>query len=422
MNRAGSLGGNDRASADARERMRLWAARRPARSPLRPALRLDERVAAPGVLLFSFNYPPHDGGVSRLCAELVWGLQRRGVGTRVLSQYRHGPGSCIPLVPEERVTMRRPWRELTAVRKLRRMGPNSAIICGLWYPEGLLATLACVRPRVILAHGLELRPTRACWRRRVWHWLMRLVLRRASLVVANSRYTADLVRARAPRAAVAAMPLGVDHRRFCPGDRQAARRRLHVPDDKRVLLTVSRILRHKGHRLVFQALAALPDSARARLVYLIAGQGRDMSRLQHEAEALGLERVVRWIGYVPEADLPQLYQSADLFVLCTREDPDQPDVEGFGLAFLEAQACGIPVVGTRTGGIPDAVAEGEGGWLIDQDDVAALAAILARLVEEPVAFSRMGCTARQRVEVAYASEHLVGRFVELLARHGVQVR
>jgi phosphatidylinositol alpha-1,6-mannosyltransferase len=379
-------------------------------------------VAAPRVLLFSFNYPPHDGGVSRLCAELVTGLQRKGVRIQVLSQLRPGAGSCIPSVQEERVTMRRPWRELAALRTLRRAGPNSLIICGLWYPEGLLAVLAGARPRVVLAHGLELRPTRIWWRRRVWHWLMRLVLRRASLVVANSRYTADLVRARAPGAAVAALPLGVDHCRFRPGSPEAARRRLHVPADKRVLLTVSRILRHKGHRLVFQALAALPDSARARFAYLIAGQGRDTSRLQHEAEALGLGRVVRWLGYVPEADLPQLYQSADLFVLCTREDPDQPDVEGFGLAFLEAQACGIPVVGTRTGGIPDAVTEGEGGWLIDQDDVAALAAILTRLLEKPAAFGRMGRTARERVEVAYSSERFIGGFVELLARQGVQVR
>ena len=321
------------------------------------------RLGAAGeqVLFFSFNYPPHDGGVSRLCAELVLGLQRREVDIRVLSQRRHGPGSRIPLVPEERVTMRRPWRELAALRALRRAGPNGALICGLWYPEGLLAVLAGMPPAVILAHGLELRPTRQRWRRRIWLWLMRVVLRRADMVVANSEYTAGIVRAAAPDTTVAALPLGVDHRRFCPGDRHAARRRLHVPDDKRVIVTVSRILLHKGHRLVFQGLAALPESARDTFVYLIAGQGRDMPQLQQEAEVLGLGRVVRWLGYVPEADLPELYRSADLFVLCTREDADQPEVEGFGLAFLEAQACGIPVVGTRTGGIPDAVQEGRGG-------------------------------------------------------------
>jgi phosphatidyl-myo-inositol dimannoside synthase len=186
-------------------------------------------------------------------------------------------------VQEERVTMRRPWRELAALRRLRRTGPNSAIIGGLWYPEGLLATLAGVRPRVVLAHGLELRPTRARWRRRLWRWMMQLVLRRASIVVANSRYTADLVRMAAPGATVAALPLGVDHRRFCPGNSREARLRLGVPDDKRVIVTVSRILQYKGHGLVFRALAALPEPARDTFVYLIAGRGPDMSRLQREA-------------------------------------------------------------------------------------------------------------------------------------------
>jgi len=389
--------------------------------PLRRSAGNEPKVAC-RVLFFSFNYPPQDGGVSRLCAELVSGFQRKGVAIQVLSQRRNGAGSCIPSAPEERVTMRRPWRELAAVRRLRRTGPNLAIICGLWYPEGLLATLAGARPRVILVHGLELRPTRERWRRRPWRWLMQFVLRRASLVVANSNYTAGLVRARAPGAVMAALPLGVDHRRFCPGDQHAARRRLHVPDEKRVIVTTSRILLYKGHRLVFQALAALPEPIRNTFIYLIAGQGRDMSRLQHDAEALGLARVVRWLGYVPEADLPELYRSADLFALCTREDHDQPDVEGFGLAFLEAQACGIPVVGTRTGGIPDAVSEGRGGWLIGQDDLAALTAILARLVEAPENFRQMGQTARQRVESECTWERYMDRLIQVLETRGVPIK
>ena len=119
------------------------------------------------------------------------------------------------------------------------------------------------------------------------------------------------------------------------------------------------------------------------------------------------------------ADHLHLYRSANLFVLGTREDPDQPDVEGFGLALLEAQACGIPVVGTRTGGILDAVAEGHGGWLIDQDDVGALAAILARLVDDPEEFRQMGRAARQRVERECTWGHYMDRLIETLEIKGV---
>ena len=328
----------------------------------------------------------------------------------------------MPPAQETRVTRRRPWSELAALRELRRTGRLAAVICGVWYPEGLLATLAGVRPRVILAHGLELRPTRARWRRRLWRVLMGLVLRRADLVVANSNYTAALVRAFAPGAPVAALPLGVDHLRFRPGDRDAARRHLALPADKRVVVTISRLILYKGHSLVFKALAAMPAAAREEIVYVVAGQGRDMVALRAEAQALGLGRVVRWLGYVPEPDLLHLYQSADLFVLCPREDPDQPDVEGFGLVFLEAQACGVPVVGTRTGGIPDAIKEGCGGWLIDQDDVGALTVILARLAEDLEGLHEMGRAARQQVEGACTLERYLGGFVDLLERHEIALR
>jgi phosphatidyl-myo-inositol dimannoside synthase len=377
--------------------------------------------ASDQVLLFSFNYPPIDGGVSRLCAELASGLQRKGIGIQVLSQQENGVGSYIPKVPEERVTTRRPLRELAALRKLRHLGPNGALICGIWYPEGLIAALAGARPLVVLVHGLELKPTRQRWRRGVWRWLAQLVLHRASIVVANSGYTAALTRTVAPGARVTAVPLGVDHHRFCPGDQQTARRRFAVPEDKRVIITVSRIVSHKGHRSVFKALASMPEDIRNKLVYLVAGQGRDMKQLQQEAEALGLGKVVRWLGYTPEDDLPDLYRSADLFLLCTREDPNQPEVEGFGLAFLEAQACGIPVVGSRTGGIPDAVKEGAGGWLIDQDDVEAIAAILSHLVERPEDFRVMGLAARQRVERECTWEQYIDHFVKTLNSHGVLI-
>lgn len=371
------------------------------------------------VFLFSFNYPPHDGGVSRLCAELVLGLQRRAIGVRVLSQREDGAGSSIPQVPERRVTARRPWRELAALLALRRSGPHGAVICGRWYPEGLLATIAGVRPRVILAHGLELRPTRELWRRRSWHWLMQFVLRRASLVVANSEYTASIVRGVAPGDRVTALPLGVDHRRFCPGDRLAARRRLGLPKDKLVIVTVARLLLHKGHRLVFQALASMPAPIRERFVYLVVGQGRDFEALQKSADGLGLKGVVRWLGYVREADLPEIYRSADLFVLCSRDDRERPEIEGFGLAFLEAQACGIPVTGTRTGGIADAIAERQGGWLIDQDDDGALTALLAHLAEAPDHFCRMGQIARQRVEQGCTWEHYTDRLLQIMAKRGI---
>ena len=371
------------------------------------------------MIVHSFDYPPLHGGIARLCGEIAAGFRRRGRDVRVLSQCgSSGPGSRIPEVSETRVTSRRPWREWQALRRLRGVGSMSGpVICGTWYPEGLLAMLAGLRPRIILAHGNELMASRSLWRRELWQPLRRLVLTSADLVVANSRYTGGLVRTAAPGCRVASIALAADHRRFTPGDRSAARSRLGLEQDRRVISTVSRLNAYKGHDLVFRALASLPLAVREQFVYVIGGRGPDQGFLQTEAERWGVDSLTRWLGFIAEDALPDLYTASDLFVLCTRETSQQ-EVEGFGLALLEAQACGTPVVGTRSGGIPDAVVHGEGGWLIDPDDFQGLASILRRLDDDPRSFQAAGAVARARVEREGTWDQYVDRFEAALQSEG----
>jgi phosphatidylinositol alpha-1,6-mannosyltransferase len=374
------------------------------------------------LILHSFDYPPTHGGISRLCAEVATGLDRRGAGVRVLAQVAEGSGgSSIPEVLEDRVTSRRPWREWQALRHLlRSRSLRTPVLCGIWYPEGLLATLAGSRPRVIMAHGSELMPPRSRWRRGVWRRLQRYVLGSADLVLANSEYTLGLVRASAPGSRAVAVPLAVDHRRFCPGDRDAAKARFDVAG-RLVVSSVSRIQAYKGHETVFRAMAALPSPLRERFIYLVAGRGPDVDLLRAKAEEHGVTDLVRWLGYVAEDDLPELYRATDLFALCTREVPEFQEVEGFGLVFLEAQACGTPVVGTRTGGIPDAITHHDGGWLIEPDDDLGLSGILLELGECPESFRLAGVAARRRVEREWTWDHYLRRLQAALNAEGVDL-
>jgi phosphatidylinositol alpha-1,6-mannosyltransferase len=372
-------------------------------------------------LLHSFDYPPNDGGIARLCSEFAVGCARMGLSLRVLSQ---APPNEIKApesaVADTRVTRRRPWRELDAYRYLRRLPGRVPVICGIWYPEGLLALLAGVRPLIVYAHGMELFPARAAWRRGAWGWLLRTVCESADLVVANSGYTRSLVLRVAPRARVTGIPLAVDHYRFAPGDRAAAKIRMGV-SGRLVVSSVSRLCAYKGHDVVLTALAALSPSCRSRFAYLVAGKGPYQENLRRLTEQLGLGEVVRFLGAVAEEGLPDVYRASDLFVLCTRESEKKQEVEGFGLVFLEAQACGTPVVGTRTGGIPDAVNEGEGGWLIAQDDSTALARILNSLADDPERFRRAGAEARRRVERECTWDQYTRRFVAALGAEGIEL-
>jgi len=369
------------------------------------------------VTLFSFDYPPLSGGVSRLCAELAAGLSRRGAAVTAIAQ----AGEDGPAGPAEvRVTRARPWREMAALRALRRRPRGAPVISGIWYPEGVLAGLARSRPHVVLAHGAELLPTRSRLRRNLWRRLLARTLRGADLVVANSAYTLGLVRAAAPGAEAVAVPLAVDHERFSPGDRAAAKTKYGAAG-RRVISSVSRIRRHKGHDIVFRALASLGEDARRGVLYLIAGTGPDRPAIEAQAKELGVAGCVRWLGFVPEDGLPELYRASDLFVLCTREAAEEREVEGFGLVFLEAQACGTPVVGARAGGIPDAVKEGEGGWLVGPDDAEALADILRRLLDDPAAFEAAGRSGRERVERECTWDRYVDSFLAELSARSIEI-
>jgi len=369
------------------------------------------------LLLFTFEYPPVSGGIARLCAEIGCGLARHQVNGHVLTQDSAAPAYNNGL-PEVRVNPKRLIREWRAFQWLRKQRHRTPTICGLWYPEGLIAHLAGLHPLVVLAHGAELLPTVNRWRRPLWKALQRRVLESASLVIANSEYTRQLVSKVAPNARVETIPLAVDPQRFAPTDREAAKAKYGV-SGKHVLCTVSRMYPYKGHDVVLRAIASLAAIERERLVYMVVGKGPYEPGLRKLAAQLGVESNVRWLGFVAENDLREVYSASDLFVLCTRDAPEERSVEGFGLVFLEAQSCGTPVVGTRTGGIPAAVQHGEGGWLIEQDDPNALADIIRTLVHSPELFRAAGTQARQRVLRKHTWPHYMRHFSSVLKTAGI---
>jgi phosphatidylinositol alpha-1,6-mannosyltransferase len=371
------------------------------------------------ILLISSDYPPNDGGIARLCSAIVSEYSHASVDVQVIaSAPRNGSTPPTSGIREVRVSNLRPWREWNIYRALRNRTGRGPVICGLWYPDGLLAQVARVGPRVILAHGFELMPSKARWRRKIWRRMLQSVCESADLVIANSEYTRKLVSESAPRANAIAIPLSVDHQRFSPGDREKAKRQFGVTN-KVVLSTVSRLHAYKGHEVVLRALAACSEHDRRNMVYLIAGKGPYQGELERQATELGLTEQVRFLGFVSEDNLPDLYRASDLFVLCSREVIERQEVEGFGLVFLEAQACGTPVIGTRSGGIPDAVKEGEGGWLIAPDDSATLTSILSSLSTDPESFRKMGEEARLRVERECTWEHYMRRFTTALGAKGI---
>jgi len=194
---------------------------------------------------------------------------------------------------------------------------------------------------------------------------------------------------------------GTDPTHFRPGvDPRAVRERFGLPDGgTRWLVTVARLQRHKGMDTVIQALPAI--LARAPDVrYAVAGAGPDRERLEKLTHKLGLADRVRFLGGVTDEDLPALYNLASVYVGASRRS-ERLGVEGFGIALVEASACGLPVVAGNSGGIPDAVRDGETGFLVPPEDPAAFAEAISRVLADASLAQRMGDSGRRAVETHF---------------------
>lgn len=203
------------------------------------------------------------------------------------------------------------------------------------------------------------------------------------------------------------VPPGTDPERFRPGiDSAPLRARLGLPPDRsRWLITVARLQRHKGIDTVIQALPAILANA-PDVQYAVAGSGPDRERLEKLALLLGVRDSVRFLGAVDDQDLPALYNLGSVYVGASRR-AGALGVEGFGIALVEAAACGLPVVAGNSGGIPDAVREGETGLVVPPEEPAAFAGAISRLLADPAVARRMGQNGRHAAETFFNWDRVV---------------
>jgi phosphatidylinositol alpha-1,6-mannosyltransferase len=280
--------------------------------------------------------------------------------------------------------------------RLRRMTSRSTVIhCARALPEGIAAWAASFAggPRYVCwTHGEDV--TSALTSRELT-FVMRRVHRGASALIANSANTRRLLEScGVPGAKIHIVYPGVDAERFTPGvDGRELRARL-APGADVMLLSVGRLQRRKGHDTAISAVASL-KAQYPRLRYVIVGDGEERARLEGLVRSLGVDGQVVFAGEVSVDDLPRYYAASDIFLLPNRIE--QGDIEGFGIVFLEAAATGRPAIGGNSGGVPEAVADGQTGLLVSGTDVEELAATIRRLAGDAVLRERLGRAGRERV-------------------------
>jgi len=217
-------------------------------------------------------------------------------------------------------------------------------------------------------------------------------LNRAAGLFPVSRYTAGLLdQMDLGDVAVQVINNGVDTEQFKPANKIG----FFSPP---CLLTVARLDKHKGHDVVLRAVAHLIGKG-LPLVYRIVGRGEEMCALKQLTDELGIQQFVDFMGFVPDAALPDIYAESDIFIMLSREIPDRLDIiEGFGISFLEASAAGLPVIAGNSGGVSDAVLDGQTGVLVSPEDLTMVEKTLEFMLREPEAAGRMGRAGREWVE------------------------
>jgi len=232
--------------------------------------------------------------------------------------------------------------------------------------------------------------------------MARLVFRGATQIIVNSTFTAALTRqlsADAARVHIVPPPLGITPALTRPAQTPDIRTSKDL-QHARIIYSVGRLVPRKGFDTLIRAVATLRRTF-PQVVLAIAGDGPDRGRL--EALARSERLAVRFLGNLEDADCAAWYAACDIFALLPRELSDG-DVEGFGIVYLEAGSFGKPVLGTRSGGVPEAVIDQHTGLLVPADDPNAAAGALASLLRDPDLRKRLGAEGERRAREEYSDE------------------
>ena len=369
-------------------------------------------------LLITNDFPPRPGGIQSFVYNLA---VRQPPGSVVVyaSSWRGAEkfdaDQPFEVVRERtRVLLPTPLIARRAAR-LARAYDCDTVWFGAAAPLGLLAAglrrRSGIRRAVALTHGHEVG----------WAALpgARSALRRIGRGVDVTTYLGEYTRTRLARVLDGLTELrrlapGVDVDTYHPDvDGTKVRERLGLAD-RPVVVCVSRLVPRKGQDMLIRALPEIrrrvPDAA-----LLVVGGGPYRSTLEKLARQNGLERDVVFTGSVPSAELPAHYAAGDVYAMPCRTRNRGLDVEGLGIVYLEASATGLPVVAGDSGGAPDAVREGETGYVVGGRDVAQLADRVATLLADRDLARQFGAAGRAWVEREWRWETQAQRMAALLA-------
>jgi phosphatidylinositol alpha-1,6-mannosyltransferase len=368
-------------------------------------------------LLITNDFPPRPGGIQQFVHNLA---VRRPAGSLVVyastwkGAAKFDAEQPFEVVREDTGMLLPTPGVARRAAELARAHDCDTVWFGAAAPLGLLAEglrrRAGVNRAVGLTHGHEIGWAALPGARQ----LLRRIARGADVLT----YLGEYQRVRLDKALHGLTDLrrlapGVDVDAFHPGVDGSAVRAKWGLSDRPVIVCVSRLVPRKGQDMLIRALPAIRRRVPGAALLLGSG-GPYRQKLERLAREQGVESDVVFTGSVPWAELPTLFAAGDVYAMPCRTRAAGLDVEGLGIVYLEASATGLPVVGGDSGGAPDAVREGETGYVVGGRDLAALTDRLVELLTDPAKAKAMGAAGREWVEREWRWETQAARLGRLL--------
>lgn len=334
------------------------------------------------IAIITGHFPPSKGGgIAEWALGIARELPKLGHTTSVYVTHRKDRDLAIH--KEEQFECRpmygRNWHEFHRfyagyyMWKILKENPETIFIVTTWGMAKAFNFLKKRYPKskmIVVAHGLEITRLKSLRELKT----MTKVVSSSDLVLSVSKFTRDEIINRLDRIDtnhVKFLPNGVDTNRFFPSKvDDAFLQKYSIPVGSDIILTLARIIKRKAHDDVIKAMPdILTEFPKAH--YVIAGPHRKKDSYLHYlkqlTKELSVENHVTFIDFIPEEDLKKIYSASKVYVMASRTLHETGDSEGFGITFLEANACGCPVIGSYEGGIPDAVENEINGLLVPSD-------------------------------------------------------
>ena len=374
------------------------------------------------ILCITNDFGPRAGGIETFIIGLIERLPKNSVVVYTSSQSgsaefdtKWSENFGVEVIRDRSKILLPTYRVSKNLRSLLQQREISTVFFGAAAPLGLLSQSlrkAGAEKIVAITHGHEV------WWAKLWpfSWAIKRIGNGVDVLTYLGDYTRRAISAALPASSqekMVRLAPGIDIEHFSPAKKNPRIRHELGLDDKKVIVSVGRLVHRKGQDFLIDALPLISQKI-PNVHLLLVGEGPYRAELEKRSVALGVRDRITFIGRVQHSELPEYICAGDIFAMPSRSRLAGLEVEGLGIVYLEASACGLSVIGGTSGGAPDAVLEGETGFSVDGTSAPAIAEAAIRLLSNVEYAEKLGAQGREWIVKEWRWEIWAEKFQTLL--------